>query len=258
MDMNELKNTLPNCPRCGRHCPIDAVSCPRGKELVESILSGEMTIEEALGGPEGAREGHGPREGGRPRHRDMGEFGEGRDEGRHHAHGRMDDAPDRRPAPHDHPDFPPHRHPDGPRGEERGPHGERHGHRPPFAPDDDSLMALFHRCMHMIRHDGPASGQQRVLQLLAEESELPQRELQQRLGIQPGSLSELIGKLENKGLVVQARDDQDKRRATIRLTEQGRAAIAEPDSQQDPFGALTEDEQAQLKSLLRKIMDAAK
>ena len=57
--MNSIKEALPNCPRCGRHCPIGAVSCNRGKELVEKLLSGEMTLEAATQADEGkSREGH--------------------------------------------------------------------------------------------------------------------------------------------------------------------------------------------------------
>ena len=59
MEMNSIKEALPNCPRCGRHCPIDAVSCNRGKELVEKLMNGEMTLEAATQADEGKyREGH--------------------------------------------------------------------------------------------------------------------------------------------------------------------------------------------------------
>ncbi len=59
MEMSSIKEALPNCPRCRRHCPIDAVSCGRGKELVEKLLSGEMTLEAAAQPGEGKpREGH--------------------------------------------------------------------------------------------------------------------------------------------------------------------------------------------------------
>ena len=57
--MNSIKEALPNCPRCGRHCPIDAVSCNRGKELVEKLMNSEMTLEAAAQPGEGkSREGH--------------------------------------------------------------------------------------------------------------------------------------------------------------------------------------------------------
>ena len=57
--MNSIKEALPNCPRCGRHCPIGAVSCSRGKELVEKLMNSEMTLEAAAQPDEGkSREGH--------------------------------------------------------------------------------------------------------------------------------------------------------------------------------------------------------
>lgn len=49
MEMQELKERIPNCPNCGRHCPIDAVSCPRGEDFVRRALSGELDAE-ALSG----------------------------------------------------------------------------------------------------------------------------------------------------------------------------------------------------------------
>ena len=57
--MNSIKEALPNCPRCGRHCPIGAVSCNRGKELVEKLMNSEMTLEATAQPSEGkSREGH--------------------------------------------------------------------------------------------------------------------------------------------------------------------------------------------------------
>ncbi len=109
--------------------------------------------------------------------------------------------------------------------------------------------------MFLIRHGGPAAGQGRVLQLLRQEESLPQRELLLRLGIRPGSLSELIGKLEAKGLIERERDDQDRRKATVRITPAGRAAAEESQAEADPFAVLTEEEQDALRALLTKVLD---
>ena len=60
MNMQEIKENIPNCPNCGRHCPIDAVSCPRGEEFVKKLLSGELSPEDGakVGSGEG-KHGHG-------------------------------------------------------------------------------------------------------------------------------------------------------------------------------------------------------
>ena len=62
MTMDEIKEQFPNCPNCGRHCPIDATSCPRGEAFVKALLSGEMSPEEARAAQEQGGE-HGPRHG---------------------------------------------------------------------------------------------------------------------------------------------------------------------------------------------------
>ena len=116
--------------------------------------------------------------------------------------------------------------------------------------------------MHSIRHGEPGGvGQNRILRILAQTEELSQRELQEQLGIQPGSLSEILGKLESKGQILRSRDEQDKRKSTLRLTDEGRKALdaarLEPE-RTDPFAALSTEEQETLRSLLNKVIDANK
>ncbi|MBQ9251927.1 MAG: hypothetical protein IJ188_04745 [Clostridia bacterium] len=79
MQMPEIKEALPNCPRCGRHCPIDQTSCPRGQELVQKLLSDEISPAEAAGS---AAHSHGDHDG----HREHGEHGHGHEHGHHHGH----------------------------------------------------------------------------------------------------------------------------------------------------------------------------
>lgn len=223
MDMNEIKQKLANCPQCGRHCPIDALGCPRGQSLVEKLLSGEVDPDDVAS----QRDAHDRGGHGHPHknHRDM--HG-GREEGRGDLEG----------------------------------HAQRHGPRcdhshgmPPMA-DDGSLESLFHQCMHRLRHGGRASAQNRVLRLLAEKGSIAQRDLQDSFGIQPGSLSELIGKLEGKGLIERERDDLDRRRSTLRITEAGRAETIDSAPREDFFSALTQEEQEQLRRLLQKALNA--
>ena len=57
------------------------------------------------------------------------------------------------------------------------------------------------RCGHFLYQRQGGQGQRRVLTILQERGSMQQRELQEYLGIQPGSMSELIGKLEQKGLL---------------------------------------------------------
>ena len=87
---------------------------------------------------------------------------------------------------------------------------------------------------------------------------MTQRELTERLGIQPGSASELVGKLERAGLVERTPSEQDRRTADVRLTEAGRArreqrAAAEERQRSGLFAALSDEEKQTLLSLLERL-----
>ena len=122
--------------------------------------------------------------------------------------------------------------------------------------EEDSLMSLMHRVMLGFHHSREwFGGQERVLRLLSEEGEVPQFILLDRMHIRPGSLSELVGKLEQKGLVERIQDVEDKRRMILRLTDKGKeAGEKESEKSKDPFAVLSEEEQEQLKTLLKKLL----
>ena len=97
--------------------------------------------------------------------------------------------------------------------------------------------------------------QHRVLKLLGETSSISQQSLQEILAIRPGSLSELLSKLENKGLILRTQDETDRRKNTLSLTDAGREALKETEERRDPFNMLTDEEQEALKALLKKIIE---
>ena len=138
---------------------------------------------------------------------------------------------------------------------------------PPHRPDPEALRGrieegnlteLIAMAGRMLRHRpgaDPARGQNLVLSILAGREALSQRELQQMLGVQPGSLSEILTKLEHKGLLVRERAE-DRRGNTLRITDGGRQAVAAPRENPDDalFAALTAEEQAQLRATLQKLL----
>lgn len=135
-----------------------------------------------------------------------------------------------------------------------------HGHHKKHDfPNDGSLSSLFHQCMHIVHHaDGRHSGQGRLLRILAEEGELTQREMQDRLMIQAGSLSELVTKLEAKGMLTRKRDESDKRKISLKITPAGLNAVHSSHTKseaRDPFAVLTLEEQDMLRSLLTKLLE---
>ena len=100
--------------------------------------------------------------------------------------------------------------------------------------------------------------QKRVLIVLSETGTITQRELTARLGIQPGSASEVIAKLESAGLVERTDSEEDRRTANISLTENGLRQAEDALKQrslrhEEMFSILSGEEKEQLLALLEKI-----
>ena len=112
---------------------------------------------------------------------------------------------------------------------------------------------------HTMRHISEGKGsQKRILIILKEAKQITQRELTQRLQIQPGSVSEVVGKLEAAGFLVRSPSETDRRTTNISLTEAGRAAAEEAHTQrqerhQQMFSSLSEEEKDTLLHLLEKV-----
>lgn len=195
-----------------------------------------------------------------PRHCDLAEpgCGHGRAFAEHLAQGGKpeDFKAEHGHEPHEH--HSEHEHHHGPRGEHGHHHGPHHGPRH-FEGDPESLSGLMHRCGHVLHHGDRKRTQHTVLRMLAEQGEMSQKDLQERLEIRPGSVSELVAKLEHKGLVTKTRDEEDKRRATLALTDAGReTAEKAPEPGKDLFSGLSGEEQETLRSLLKKLLESWK
>lgn len=117
------------------------------------------------------------------------------------------------------------------------------------------LIDMAGRMVHRLPQGGPARGQALILSILMGREAISQRELQQMLGIQPGSLSELLSKLEVKGYLTREKAE-DRRGNLLRITDAGRAAIpGDGDApEEDPLSPLTGDQQDQLAALLRTLL----
>ena len=88
--------------------------------------------------------------------------------------------------------------------------------------------------------------------------EMSQQELGMHFDLKPGSLSEILSKLEVNGLIERSRNPKDRRQLTIRLTETGREnaridQAARIRFREQAFSALTHDEREQLAEMLEKI-----
>ena len=143
------------------------------------------------------------------------------------------------------------------RGREHG-HGHCHG----LPPNRNDLAGKLERCGRLLSLCiGKRRGQGRILRTLCERGKMPQRELQNLLGIQAGSMSEIAAKLEHKGLIVRVRSEEDRRKIFLAVTEAGRAEVAASDENHilrrraELFSALTPEEQHTLEELLDKLSD---
>ena len=110
--------------------------------------------------------------------------------------------------------------------------------------------------MHFL-YEGKAS-QKRILIILNEVKSITQRDLTEWLGVQPGSASEVLSKLENAGLIMRTASEADRRTTNITLTKQGKDLALEAAKQRserhaEMFSVLSENEKETLLSLLEKI-----
>lgn len=140
----------------------------------------------------------------------------------------------------------------------RNHHHEDHQHRNYDEMSiDEKLFALLGRLGRMSHgaFDGKSS-QNRILHILSKSEHITQRELTEQLGIQPGSASELIKKLETAGLITRQSNSEDRRTVDLALTDAGKAQAEAGYPQHADhalFENLTEEEKQQLLSLLEKV-----
>lgn len=112
--------------------------------------------------------------------------------------------------------------------------------------------------MHQISEG--KSSQKRILILLNENGSTPltQKELTERLGVQPGTVSEVLNKLEAAGLILRTPSATDRRTAALHLTEAGKiqasqAASDRNDRHLQMFASLSDSEKQTLLQLLEKL-----
>lgn len=121
------------------------------------------------------------------------------------------------------------------------------------------LIWNFRDIGHTMRRISEGKGsQKRVLIVLYETGEITQKDLTQWLGIQPGSASEVIAKLESAGLITRTPSGTDRRTADIRLTDAGKAQAKAAREQREQrhdrmFSCLSTEEKDTLLSLLERI-----
>lgn len=255
------------CNLCSHHCSVENLQCERGRNYSDNNINTERTGEDMKDNHEVKYESQHDEESHKDHHGDhhMSQHHEenhkdhhddhhddhhedhhhGNHHGNHHDEDHHDDDQQRKHHHEDH----------------RGAH-ERHGNHEMFFRDnkEDNLLSLLDRSGHFMHHKrGGKRGQSKILLILAEHPEISQKELQELLGIESGSMSEIVIKLEHKGLIIRAKDETDKRMTKLMITDLGMELSKEIEARETEddkllFGALTEEEQEQLKALLKKML----
>jgi DNA-binding MarR family transcriptional regulator len=104
----------------------------------------------------------------------------------------------------------------------------------------------------------PFRGQGRIMKLLKMQPEISQKDLSEILFMRPQSLGEILSKLEQKGYITRTPSDSDKRVMIVRLTDEGKNAVADEEEQPDfdeMFSSLSDEEMAELGGYLSRISD---
>lgn len=125
---------------------------------------------------------------------------------------------------------------------------------------NDTLIIRLRDISHTMRalYEGRGSQRHVLIVLYETEGGITQRELTQRLGIRPGSASEVIFKLEKAGYITRTPCDTDRRTVNISLTDMGRDLAAEAKAQRvrrhhEMFSCMSDEEKKELLRLLDKI-----
>lgn len=130
--------------------------------------------------------------------------------------------------------------------------------------EKNELLMLMEKCGHFLYHRrGKKRSQGKILKMLLMNGEVTQKELQNYLGIQSGSISEIINKLESSKFILKEKDKEDKRKFKIKITNEGKDFFEENlkdniEEEEKLFDCLEENEQENLEFILSKLLDTWK
>lgn len=126
--------------------------------------------------------------------------------------------------------------------------------------NDNDLTSHMIKCGQILTHKtGKKRSQEKILEIVFQYEYISQKELQDILQIEAGSLSEILSKLERREFIEKKKDENDKRKLIILLTQKGKDKIVNRRTDdQDMFDMLTLEEQDQLNDMLIRILSTWK
>ena len=123
------------------------------------------------------------------------------------------------------------------------------------------VIGLHHYRTHqLLENQGVYPGQPPLLFALHKEDGQSQKELAQKLRIQPATVTVMVKRMTKAGLIERRRDEEDQRISRVYLTPEGekireRAAVIVRKIEEECFGSLDEEEMETLKRLLFKMKE---
>lgn len=123
------------------------------------------------------------------------------------------------------------------------------------------MQALFHRqLMKALEPTELSTGQPKVLAFLKSHEGRSQKEISQACQLEPGSVTVLLKRMEQQGIVERRQREGDKKSRCIFLTERGRS-LADTSvesffrTEELAFSGFTEAEKAQLMAFCERIVN---
>ena len=115
---------------------------------------------------------------------------------------------------------------------------------------------LFQVAYAIRRKAGGSDAQYRILRILRKDGMTSQRDLQERLGIRSGSLSETTGKMEEKGWIRRTKSKEDRRKLLLGITLKGEEVLntLQEKDEESMFAVLSDKERKQLRKILTRLV----
>lgn len=129
---------------------------------------------------------------------------------------------------------------------------------------DKELTILFHRTSKILArfyhsHNQTHHTQKRVLTLIQEHGPMSQSTLLEMLDVRSSSLSEILGKLEKKQLIVRTPNEADRRGYIVQTTQTASELLSHQqtlhnEQREELFACLSDEEKLHLITLLDKLV----
>lgn len=122
----------------------------------------------------------------------------------------------------------------------------------------NKFINMYQRSLYKTRaHYTPYRGQVRLLNIIAQNDGLIQKELTEILDIRSATLSELLDKLERSNLIKRTKDEVDKRKMRVFLTSEGLDFLKKFENQNDiseqVFETLSGEEKYSFYNTIKKL-----